>query len=355
MARNERYGGGVSELLERVAEVADTVLWPAAQDVDRAPIIPRSQLDALADLGLFGQAAPPELGGLGLAPPDTRRMLRLIGSGCAATGFAFAQHHGLVGALVRTANAGLRDRWLAPLCRRTLAGIAFAHVRRAGAPALAATSLDGGAWRIDGEAPWVTSWGLAEVFFVAAIAPDDRLVWFVIPGEERPGIAASEPLALAVLGATATVRVRFDGCRVPAADVVEVVDRGPWSVGDRRAAARPNPLCLGVGDRALAQLNEAEPAAAGALRPWWEGVSVRAEAAALLVDRQQGEPADLAAARAESIGGAQRLTTALLAAVGGGGAMLSHPAQRLAREALFYVVQAQNADGRRATLESLTA
>lgn len=345
----------MSELLERVAEVADTVLWPAAQDVDRAPIIPRGHLDALADLGLFGQAAPPELGGLGLAPPDTRRMLRLIGSGCAATGFAFAQHHGLVGALVRTDNAELRHRWLAALCGRTLAGIAFAHVRRPGPPVLTAAPLDGGSWQIQGEAPWVTSWGLAEVFYVAAVSPDDRVVWFVIPGQEEPGLTASGPLALAVLGATATVRLRFDGYRVPAEAVVDVVDRAPWAVGDRRNAARPNPLCLGVGDRALAQLAVAEPAAAEALRPWWEAVSARAEAAAVLVDGQQGEPADLAAARAETIGGAQRLTTALLAAVGGAGAMLSHPAQRLAREALFYVVQAQNADGRRATLESLTA
>jgi len=345
----------VSELLERVADVANAVLWPAAQEVDRAPAIPRSHFDALADLGLFGQAAPPELGGLGLAPPDTRRMLRLIGSGCAATGFAFAQHQGLVGALVRTANAGLRERWLAPLCRRTLAGIAFAHVRRSGPPVLRAAPLDGGAWLIEGEAPWVTSWGLAEVFLVAAAAPHDRLVWFVVPGAEVPGLVASEPLALAVLSATATVRLRFDGYRVPAAEVVEIVDRGPWSVSDRRAAARPNPLCLGVGDRALAQLAGAEPAAAETLRPWWEEVSARAEGAALLVDRQQGEPAELAAARAESITGVQRLTTALLAAVGGGGALLTHPAQRLAREALFYVVQAQNADGRRATLESLTA
>ncbi len=345
----------MSELLERVAEVADTVLWPAAQQVDQASIIPRSHLDALADLGLFGQAAPPELGGLGLAPADTRRTLRLVGSGCAATGFAFAQHHGLVGALVRTANAELRHRWLAPLCRRTLAGIAFAHVRRSGPPALSAVPVDGGGWSVDGEAPWVTSWGLAEVFLVAALTPDDCLVWFVVDGHEAPGLVASEPLALAVLGATATVRLRFDGYRVAPADVVELVSRGPWAVGDRRNAARPNPLCLGVGDRALAQLASAEPGAAEALGPWWDGVSARAEAAALLVDRQQGEPADLAAVRAETITGVQRLTTALLASVGGGGAMLTHPAQRLAREALFYVVQAQNADGRRATLESLTA
>ena len=97
-----------------------------------------------------------------------------------------------------------------------------------------------------------------------------------------------------------------------------------------------------------------EPAVAEALRPWWAGVGERAEAAALAVDRQQGDPGDLAGARAESITAVQRLTTALLAAVGGRGAELSHPAQRLAREALFYVVQAQTADGRRATLEALT-
>ena len=134
-----------------------------------------------------------------------------------------------------------------------------------------------------------------------------------------------------------------------------MVERAPWAVGDRRAAARPNPLCLGVGDRALAELAAVEPPAAEALSPWWNEVSARAEAAALVVDRQEGDPAHLAAARAESITAVQRLTTALLAAVGGRGAELSHPAQRLAREALFYVVQAQTADGRQATLEALTA
>ena len=43
----------------------------------------------------------------------------------------------------------------------------------------------------------------------------------------------------------------------------------------------------------------------------------------------------------------------LLAAVGGRGMDLGHPAQRLAREADFYVVQAQTPDGRTATLRSV--
>ena len=56
--------------------------------------------------------------------------------------------------------------------------------------------------------------------------------------------------------------------------------------------------------------------------------------------------------RAACLGLAHRSTTALLAAVGGGGMDLSHPAQRLAREAMFYVIQAQTTDGRDAVLRA---
>ena len=57
--------------------------------------------------------------------------------------------------------------------------------------------------------------------------------------------------------------------------------------------------------------------------------------------------------RAACLDLARRSTTALLASVGGAGMDLAHPAQRLAREADFYVIQAQTADGRAATLRSI--
>jgi hypothetical protein len=49
----------------------------------------------------------------------------------------------------------------------------------------------------------------------------------------------------------------------------------------------------------------------------------------------------------------QRLCTALLAATGGAAMESGHPAQRLSREALFYVIQAQSGDGRAAMLRRL--
>jgi hypothetical protein len=67
-------------------------------------------------------------------------------------------------------------------------------------------------------------------------------------------------------------------------------------------------------------------------------------------DEQLAEASDH---RAACLDLGQRATTALLAARGGSGMDLNYPAQRLAREAAFYVIQAQTVDGRAATLRSV--
>ncbi len=53
--------------------LADELLAPAAEATDVAPLVPITHLDALADAGLYGLAAPIELGGVDAA---------LSGTGC---------------------------------------------------------------------------------------------------------------------------------------------------------------------------------------------------------------------------------------------------------------------------------
>jgi alkylation response protein AidB-like acyl-CoA dehydrogenase len=60
------------------------------------------------------------------------------------------------------------------------------------------------------------------------------------------------------------------------------------------------------------------------------------------------------ALRAWSLDLALRSAYALVAAHGGRSMSLSHPAQRLLREASFYAIQAQTGELRRATLARLT-
>jgi len=89
---------------------------------------------------------------------------------------------------------------------------------------------------------------------------------------------------------------------------------------------------------------------AAALRPALERVTAESEALCDAADAGALDVAALAGARAEAVDVAQQAALALLSAVGGRGMELTHPAQRLVREAAFYAIQGQTADGRAASL-----
>jgi alkylation response protein AidB-like acyl-CoA dehydrogenase len=310
-------------------------------------------LRALADAGLFGLAGPASHGGLDLGPTEARRTIAAVGSGCGATFFVWVQHHGVMRTLRTSSNDELVEQFLAPMCSGdVLAGVAFAHLRRPRAPAIRAERTGDGGWQLDGHAPWATSWGVADWFAVAAASDDGDIVWVRVPGHEVPGLAAT-PLALSVFATTGTVALTFERYEVATADVISVGDLGTWRRTDRRHAALGQPAVLGVAERAATLLAERRDTdavdAAGRLHD---------ELAALWTRDDQlvgaGESVEsMSEHRAACLDLARRSTTALLASVGGSGMDLAHPAQRLAREADFYVIQAQTADGRAATLRSI--
>ena len=359
--------GGADGPVARSRRVADDVLFPLAQTVDRSTI-PESHFDALRDAGLFS-FGDTRVG-------DVRRAMATIAGGCGATFFVWVQHHGVVRNVAASPNAALRDRLLASLLDGSvIAGTAFAHVRRASSTAIRARRVDDG-WRLDGRAPWATSWGIAGWFAVAATTDDGRMVWAMIAGDGGPGVVA-EPLALPVFDATGTVAIDLDGVVVADADVIDVVDAARWRASDRLRASIGAPAVLGVADRAIRLLRDAarsddDPARFAAerlgtaLAQRWtidDELTARLAATDIGAGDQSTDGTDRDAI--ESLVGAasehrtacldlgHRATTALLAAVGGGGMDLSHPAQRLAREAAFYVIQAQTGDGRAATLDAV--
>ena len=338
--------------LDTAHHLANTLLFPAAQDVDRTRV-PTSHLDALAAAGLFDLD--------GLTPGETRRVFAAIGGGCGATFFVWVQHHGVVRTLAASSNESLREDLLTDFRTGSkLAGVAFAHVRRTGPPAITATRTDGG-WRLDGHAPWATSWGIADRFCVAAESPDGEMVWSMLAGESGDGLCATA-LELPVFAATGTVAFDLEACDVREPRVVAVSDVEAWRAADRRRAALGQPAVLGVTERAVRLLDERGGDAAVASRRLARQVAAAWRRDDELTERAAELPSDADAVdvkawiteasehRADCLDLARRATTALLAASGGGGMDLRHPAQRLAREAAFYVIQAQTADGRAATL-----
>ncbi len=355
------------DLVRRARSVAASTLFPRAQDTDLAERVPQENLDSLADAGLFGLAGPQPDGGQSVPAPVVREIHEALAGACGASFFVWAQHHTPVRLLARTQNAALRERWLDRLCAGgSLAGVMFAYLRWQ-SPALRATKAPGG-YRVTGVAPWATSWGMAAVFAVAAVLPDEHVLWFVRDGRGDESVRASPPLQLAVMQSTSTVRVAFDDLFVPDEDVLLVEQLERWRHQDRITTSQPSPAALGVADTSHRLLVE-RTAETGdrtseevATALGTELTRSRQRAYSLAdapVPEQAGSAFEahlalLVEARAANLEMAQKASHALVTALGGGAMARTHPAQRLAREALFYVVQAQTADIRRASLARLT-
>jgi alkylation response protein AidB-like acyl-CoA dehydrogenase len=337
--------------------LAAEVLEPAAQEVDRAPAVPAGHLRTLAGAGLLGLAGPPSHGGHGAPAAVVREVFEALAGACGATFFVWVQHHAPVRLLAGSPNTGLRDRLLPGLCAgRDLGGVAFAHLRRPGAPALQARAVPGGL-RVDGEAPWVTSWGLADVVAVAARAGagGDQVVFFALPARATAHVRPSPPLRLAAMSATCTVRLAFDDLRVSEADVISESSLADWQARDRVATAQPNAAVFGLAATAARLLAERDAGAAAALEE--ERADLRAQSYGLADEGREDDAhlARLVGLRARSLDLAVRAATALVAATGGRAMDLSHPAQRLLREAAFYTIQAQTRPLREATLARLVS
>ena len=368
----------LTEGAARARAVADDVLFPQGQATDRTPLVPRAHLDALRDAGLFGLQGPREVrGGLGADHAAARPVLEAVAGGCGATSFVWAQHHGAV-RRVAGGDGPARDRWLPRLCDGSaLAGIGFAYLRRPGPPTVRATRTPGG-WRIDGEAPWITGWGLIDALVVMARVDDgsrdDGSVVTVVvdrPGDDQR-LLAGKPQALAVMASTGTVTLAFDALKVAEHDVVGVQTDAAWRRRDRLGSAMPPPAPLGIADRAVRLLAERPPgpgvlsvteALSDELQERREAADrVSASIAAVMAEAPGAADAAVvtdavvgagAAERDRGLDLARRATDALVAATGGGAMSLEHPAQRLSREATFFLIQAQTGDLRAASLARL--
>jgi len=353
-------------LVGRVAAVADAVLAPDAAAVD-AGTVRRSSLDALAATGLFGMAVGPGSGagaGSGVGPvvgaAEVREVTEVLVAADAATAFVTAQHH-LVARYVATARTGLRDRLGADLAAgRLIAGQGFSQLRRPGPPTLLATRVDGG-WRFDGTVPWYTGWGLNDVCLLAGRTgtDPDEAVFAVVPAVAGPHLAASAPLALLAMSATRTVELAVDGLVVGEDDVARVLPMARWAAADARRTPNANPAVFGVARAALAGLaghDEARvPGLSAAVAAFGVRLAdVRARAYRLLDEVPDGEALEQRLELRVQAGRlALDLTAAEVAASAGAAMTAGSAAQRHAREALFFVVQAQTAAARGATVTAL--
>jgi alkylation response protein AidB-like acyl-CoA dehydrogenase len=332
-----------SGVLRRAHELADTVLFPASLRTDRAPIVSTALLDALADAGLYGLFASPSVGGLGLEREQGELVIEALAGGCLTTTFVWIQHLSTA-ALVSSLPGALHDEWARPLATgERKVGIAFSHLRRPDPPVLTAEPVDGG-FLVDGSAPLVTGWGLVDAVHVAARTGPD-ITWLLVDAEEPPPPTLTvRRLELAAVNASATVALRFDRHFVPEGRLSVVQPLAEWLERDAAGLRTNGSLSLGVGSRCVSLLGD-EAARHSLVRRLDEARSALAGASV----------GELPAARATACLAALDCAAALVAAGGGRAMLRSEHAQRLAREAMFLLVQGQTPSIRRGQLDMLAA
>ena len=314
------------EVLAVARRLADDLLFPEAMRVEGLDVLPVAQLDALAAEGLYGASVPVEAGGLGLDLRAACAVTEELATGCLTTTFVWLQHRGLAMTVAAEGTpATLRDRWLGPVCRgQVRGGIALTGIIP-GPPLLRARPAAGGGWQVDGEAPWVTGWGLIDLLLVQARGPQDSIVTLILDAAARPGLTVTRQ-RLAAVNASVTVRLRFDSVVVPAERFAGQVPFDP-AESLRPDRMRINgSLAVGLVSRCARLLGPGplDDELAACRERLDEAITADASA--------------MAEARAAASELAVRATAALAVRDGSRSVTVDQHPQRLAREALFLLV-----------------
>ena len=338
-------------LVSAARALADGLLAPNAARVDQEGM-PASHIEAVRRSGLLGVSAPREYGGAGAPDRVAREVQEILAGACCSTWFVQTQHHTPVRLLARS-ELPVRERLLGPLASgELLAGIAYAHVRAfPRVPVRATAERDG--WRFDGTVPWYTGWGLGDVMLLAGVTDSAETVFAFADAREQPGLRASAPMQLAALTAARTVSLELDGLWLPGESVVLRTPREKFALVDLPRSTNASPAVFGVAYAALRVLEDAgETETAQGLRGRLDEVRQQAyELADHPVPHEH--VAERLALKTQSYDLMRAATTAAVVAGGGRTMDVRHPAQRLAREGMFLLVQGQTSVVRRAHLDAL--
>jgi alkylation response protein AidB-like acyl-CoA dehydrogenase len=303
--------------------------------------------EAARQAGATRWALPAAWGGLGCDRPTLLIRYGRLAEASLTAAFILTQHDAAVRRLAAAQGEGrpMADSWLKAVGEgRAFATVGISQLttsRRHGERALAATPERQGGLRLDGVMPWVTGAVAADVIVTGAVQEDGQQLLVAVPAG-RPGMTVQPPFRLAALEASCTSEVTCEAVRVTRAEVLagpaHDVMAAPGLTGT--GGLETSALALGQARAALVALagetsrrdDVAEPLEA--LAHSWRTLADD------LLDAAHGKleapPAPVLRARANAL--VLRATQAYLTARKGTGFLRTEPAQRWARQALFFLV-----------------
>ncbi|MBA3876200.1 MAG: acyl-CoA dehydrogenase [Anaerolinea sp.] len=352
-----------SLLRSTIRELMEQEVAPVVEEHERERRFPVEVVRRLGEMGWLGIPIPEDEGGAGLDTLAYAIAIEEIGRVWGSLGLIVAAHTSLgCGPLHLAGTSAQKERYLVPMASGRVIGGYGLTEPGAGSDAGGTRTtarlqdgLDGGTWVIDGGKRFITNAGQAGTYIVTARTGSKadgsaEISAFILPAD-TPGFRVGRLEDKLGLHASATGELFFDGCCIPAANLLggrgdgfrtflKILDGGRISIGA---------LAVGLAQAALdaavpyAQTREQFGRPIGS----FQGVAfmiadmaTEIEAARALVWKaawlkDQGRDYALAAAQAKLFASevSSRATNAAIQVHGGYGYVTDYPVERYLRDA----------------------
>lgn len=313
------------------------------------PAWPKDQFDWLADAGILGWVIPEEYGGSNLSSAELNLGYEQLAAACLCTTFVLTQRNGACQRIAGCDNVELKQRLLPDLCAGKLyATVGISHLttsrQHLGSPAVTAEQVDGG-FRLNGTIPWVTAAVAADYIVTGATCDDGRQLLLALD-TTLPGVSCDPPEQLLAITASQTGLVQLNNVWVSENDLIagpvhEVMKLG---IGGGTGSLTTSALAVGLSRTAIDLIRQEAEKRAELESILFSLDSDRQELTTKMWQSNSGEvdPDDpaysSATIRQQANSLALRSTQAALTATKGRGFVQGHPAERMVREAMFFLV-----------------
>ncbi|MGB6240987.1 MAG: acyl-CoA dehydrogenase family protein [Castellaniella sp.] len=335
---------------DRIDQLIRDTLAPQVEAIDQG-LYPGDFMRALGSLGGFGAALPLEASGLGGDLPAQIDIIARVARTCGSTSFLTWCQATCAWYLHRSDNQAVKDRYLQAIASgRLLAGTGMSNAVKhlAGIERINLRGhREGDGYRISGALPWVSNLGPDHLLIVAAALDEGGYVMFAVP-PGADGLTLRACPTFAGLEGSGTYGVRLKDLFVPPQDVLS----GPEGFDAYVQGFKPGFLLMQIGmgaglvqasldtihatNQRLQHVNSYLDDQEGDLERDLQQLVARTRELAL-----QGRDAPLLSVlRARALGSELSLRATQSAALhaGAAGYLMSSPAQRRLREALFVAI-----------------
>jgi butyryl-CoA dehydrogenase len=214
-------------------DFATEKVLPRAAEIDEQGRIPPEVLREMGTLGFMGTYVPERYGGSGLDIVSNVLIIEEINRACASTGVALCTHISLaVDPILRHGSDAQKEKYLPKLARGEWIGCFALSEPASGSDAAAMRTTakrDGDSWILNGTKNFITNGSLANVAIVFAqtdAAQMHKGIAAFIVEKGTPGFSVGKLEKKLGIRGSDTAQLVFEGCRVPAADLLGEVGQG---------------------------------------------------------------------------------------------------------------------------------